>query len=214
MISIVRLYNTVNQLAKTDTSGYQTEAEFNNDVFAVQEDLMTTFTPLYSVNQTVKDILDFLVKSEPIAISSSGQANKPTGYYRGLTGAINGHPCYPIAVNEKDIWNTSPIRKPSVANNIYVYYQENGVLNFLPAQVLTCSFSYIRKPVVASLTLTAVSTEDNDFVTPTAVTDLEWNENVFNLFVYKMLDRLGLEQKESLNLEYSRLGINTELSKI
>lgn len=214
MISIVRLWTTIQQLAKTETSGYQTEAEFNNDVAAVQDDLMTTFVPLYSVNQMLKDILDVFVKSSPITINSSGQADKPTDYYSSLTASINGHPCYPIAVNEKDIWNTSAIRKPSVANNIYVYYQENGILNFLPAQTLSCNFSYIRKPADASIEFTAVSEEDNDFITATSVDDLEWNENVFNLFVYKMLERLGVEMKDSIASEYSRLGINTELSKI
>lgn len=214
MIGIVRLYETVNQLCKTETSGYQTEQEFNNDVAAVQDDLMTTFSPLYSINQTLKDIMDVFVKSVNISINSNGQADKPDDYYRGLTARINGHPCYPIAVNEKDIWNTSPIRKPSLANNIYVYYQENGVLNFLPSQALTANFSYIRKPSEASIEFTVQDEEDGDYITPIAVSDLEWDDNVFNLFVYKMLDRLGMEMKDSLSLEYSRLGIQLETSKL
>lgn len=214
MIGIVRLYETVSQLAKTETSGYQTEQEFNNDVAAVQDDLMTLFSPLYSINQTLKDILDPFVKTSPLVTDSNGEVSYPADYYRALTGTVNGHPAYPIAVNEKDIWNNSAIRKPSVAKNIYVYYQEDEKIKLLPRQVLTLTLSYIRKPAEASLEFDVVSTDDSDFITPVSVDDLEWNENVFNLFVYKMLVRLGMEMKDQLSLEYSRLGINTELSNI
>lgn len=214
MISIVRLYETVSQLAKTQTAGYQSEQEFNNDVSAVQADLMTLFCPLYSVNQTLKDVLKPFVKSGNLTSNASGEVDYPTDYYRALTGAINGYPAYPIAVNEKDIWNTSSIRKPSVAKNIYCYFQEDEKIKLLPAQQLTIDLSYIRNYEPASIEFNVVSSEDSDFITPVAVSDLEWNENVFNLFVYKMLDRLGIETKEQLALEYSRLGINTEISKI
>lgn len=213
MISIIRLYETVNQLAKTSTSGYQNQKEFNNDVSAVQDDLMS-LSSVDSANQSWKDVFDPFSVSASIITDIAGTVNKPTGYYRGRTGQINGYPCFPISVNEKDIWNTSPIRKPSVSNNIYVYYQEDNKLNFMPEQVLTCKFSYLRKPTTAFITLTATSDANGDYLTPAVGTDLEWNENVFNLFVYKMLERLGISMKENILSEYSNFGIQKEIAKL
>lgn len=213
MIEIVRLYNTVQQLAKTGTSGYQNQDEFNNDVEAVQDDLMS-LSFIDSASQSLKDIFDPFSVSADLTTDVLEMINKPSDYYRGRTAQINGYPCYPISVNEKDIWNTSPIRKPSVATNIYVYYQEDDKIKFLPAQTLNVEFSYLRKPNPAIIVLTASSDAEGDYLTASSGGDLEWNSNVFNLFVYKMLERLGMEMKESLSMEYANLGIQKEIAKI
>ena len=207
MIEIIRLWETVNQLAKTETSGYQNEDEFNNDVKAVQDSLMS-LSSVDGANQSWIDIFDPFAKSESLSINSQGIASKPTDYYRGRTGEIDGQPCYPIKVNEKDMFRTSAIR-----NTVNVYYQEDGVLKFLPTRVATCNFSYLRKPLPASIVLTPVSTPDEDYLTPTVGADLEWDDNVFNLFVYMMLERLGVEMKDTLSREFANFGIQRELAK-
>lgn len=213
MISVIRLWNTVNQLAKTSTSGYQTEAEFNNDLADVQVALVTMLAPFYSVNQTVKDIL------RPFTLSASASAPSgvlpyPTGYFRALTASINGYPAYPVSTNEKDVIMTSPIRMASTTTNQYYYYQEDTSIKILPAQTLTVNLSYIKYPPAATIVLTPVSTDDNDYLTPTVGTDLAWNEDSFNFILFMMLERLGLEQKDSLNMEFSNLGISRQTANI
>lgn len=206
MIDIVRLWETVNQLAKTETSGYQNQDEFNRDVHSVQYDIMG-YSSQDSSSQSWIDIYLPFSKSTNVVINSQGVGVLPTDYYRGRTGSIGTNPCYPKSINEKDLHISSPIR-----NQVAIYWVEDGALNFNKT-LETCRFSYLRKPAEASIILTPVDDEDDDYLVPSVGTNLEWTEHVFNLFVYKMLDRLGVEMKEQISREYANLGIQTELSK-
>lgn len=207
MISIIRLWETVQQLAKTETSGYQDQDEFNRDVAAVQSDIMS-YSSIDSASQSWIDIYGPFSKSAPLSIDNNGVADLPEDYYRGRTGSIGGKPCYPITVNQKDLYISSPIR-----GSVNVYWLENGNINFSPAKNASCTFSYLRNPAEATIILTPVEAEDDDYLVPESGADLEWNENVFNLFVYKMLERLGVEMKDNLAREYSMLGIQQEIAK-
>lgn len=207
-MDVVRLWKTVNQLAKTETSGYQDQDEFNRDMNAVSDGIMS-MSSIDSANQSWIDLFAPFSKSANVSINSSGIGTKPTDYYRGRTGSIDNKPCFPIAVNEKDMFGTSPIR-----NTVNVYWLENGSLNFLPARVATCRFSYLRKPAVASIVLTPVSDPDDDYLVPTVGTQLEWDDNAFNLFVYMMLSRLGMEMKGQLEMEFANFGIQSEMAKL
>lgn len=213
MIDVVRLWKTINQLVKTETSGYQSQEEFNNDLATVQTELITLLAPYYSVNKTVKDLLyPFTLSSTTSAVS--GLLDYPTGYFTALNASINGYPCYPIAVNEKDIIMRSPIRKASVTTNTYYYYQEDNKIKLLPEVTLTVKLTYLKYPATASIVLTPVSDADNDYLSPSVGTNLAWNENAFPFILFMMLERLGVELKESFSVNWASLGIQKETSKI
>lgn len=213
MEGVVRLWNTVNQMAKTTTSGYQTEEEFNNDLADVQLALITKLAPFYSVNQSVRDLLKPFALSETSS-ATSGVLAYPEDYFRALTARINGYPVYPIATNEKDIIMTSPIRGASTAKNQYYYYQEDGGIKILPAETLSVTLSYLKYPAEAFIVLTPVEGDNSDYLEPTVGEDLEWDENAFNFLLYMMLERLGVEIKDDLAMEWSNLGIQKELANI
>lgn len=214
MISVIRLWNTVNQLAKNGTSGYQNQYEFNRDLADTQESLMSFLAPLYSVNQSLKDLLSPFATYQNITTDSDGVLTKPMDYYRVSTASVNGYPAYPISVNEKDVIRTSAIRTPSSTTNLYFYYQENEEIMFLPEEELDVRFSYLRKPGEASIILTESSDADRDYLIPTVGYDLEWDDNAFNFFLYMMLEKLGLEMKEQLSMEFANIGLSKEISKI
>jgi len=206
MISVVRLWNTVQQIAKSVTSGYQTQDEFNNDLASVQTALLSVLAPAYSKNQAIQDILAPFVKGAVLSTT------KPADYFRFVSGIDRGYPMIPINVNQVGYYQTSPIRKPT-AKRTY-YYFEDKQTKFLASGTPSGTMTYIRYPLASKIVLTAVSNADNDYVTPTADGDLEWNEDSFNFIQYMMLERLGVEMKENLLREFSAIGLQKELANI
>ena len=210
MISVVTLWETLMQSAKTGTSGYQDEDEFNRDLSAVQTQLMSVLAPLYARSNAVKDLLDPFVVPLTGATNASGVLAKPADYFQIAAVSISGFPVKEVSVNERFMLQYVPSRRPSTADNRYFYFMQSEDINVLPAEVHTVSGSYIRHPDPASIALTEVSTDDSDYVTPTAVDDLEWPQRAFNLILYLMMQRLGLEMKEQLMMEMGNLGIQME----
>lgn len=206
MISVVRLYNTIMQSAKTGTSGYQTVDKFNDDLAAVQTDILTTFRPGYESNQMVRDLLGPFVKSVAAATTL------PPDYFSFISAVIGGNPSYPISNNEVGLYTTSPVRSPAKSGQSYHYFV-NGAVQFLTSGSLLGTMTYMRHPDRAYVTETIVSTDDSDYSTIIVGSDLEWPESAFNLFYYKMLERLGVEMKEALLMEYARFGIQSEIVK-
>lgn len=214
MIGVVRLWETVMQTAKKGTAGYQDEDEFNRDLAAVQTELMGVLAPLYASSRAVKDLLAPFIVTFSGNTSVAGLLAKPDDYFQVANISISGHPATPVDVNEAPMLNYIPSRTPSVANNIYAYYEVNDDFTVLPqGTALPAVLTYIRHPEEASIVLTPVSDENGDYLTPTAGDDLEWPERAFNFIYYMMLQKLGLEAKEQLLIEYSNLGLRSESVK-
>lgn len=214
MISVVELYNSTEQLMKSGTAGYTTQSEWNNILSAVQRQLMEYLFPFFENNTQVQDALAPFVKSVAAAsVTSSGLA-KPTGYAHFLSASIGGYPVFPIKSNSETIINHLSIRQPSVTNKLYYYYMEDDKIKFLPSVTHSVAYTYIRQPATASIVLTAVSSDDDDYITASMGSDLEWPSTMFNLILYMMLERLGLEQKEQLTMQFANLGIQKEAIKL
>lgn len=207
MISVVRLWETLMQSAKTGTSGYQNAKEFNRDLASVQTSLMGLLAPLYALNTQVQELLTPFVKSVTVSTTRPAEC----AYFLGAT--INGIPSYEITPVQAPIYQTSPIRNPTATNPTAYHYFVNGSITYIHAGSLSGSMQYIRYPLTATLVLTPVSDANRDYVVPTAGVELEWNENAFNLILYMMQQKLGLELKEQIQLEYASMGINTEITK-
>jgi len=224
MISNGRLWQTVNQIAKSTTSGYQSEEEWNRDLYSVQWSVISLLCDNYENNQKVSDALvnHVIISDEttnsfgvlPITGAGSGSDVDGNNYYRTL--AVNlvvddvEYPATKVNINERATTQTSPIRKMRLDTHRVGYsFGENSLL-LLPEDAMNIRWYYCKKPVEATLVLTTVSTDDSDYqeVDETATTDLEFPESLFNIFTYEMLQRLGIEQKDNLITEYSQLGIN------
>lgn len=215
MISIVRLYNSLGEKTKTSTSGYITEDSFNNNIKEVNIALLNTLVPYYSVNQYVKTIMmPFVVRSTPTNTSPDGVLTTPNDYYSYLDSSINGHPVYQRAVNEISIIRDSKIRIPSTTNNLYFCYELNGSINYLPETTLSVTLDYIKTPDIPEISLTPSSVGNEDYLTPSSITDLEWNDSAFEFILYMMLDKYGIEMKENLIMAYAKAGIQIEVNKI
>lgn len=213
-MDIVRVYETVAQRAKTGTSGYQTEDEFNRDINSVQTELMSIVTPLYDISPAVREILGPFVVPLAGNTDASGMISKPSDYFQIDSLSISGYPVKKISTNERFMLRYVPSRSPSSADGRFFYFLENDEINILPAEAHSVIGTYIRQPNEAEIDFTVTSTDDDDYIVPVSVTDLEWPERAFNLIVALMLQKLGLEQKENLLIEFSNIGISMEMQKL
>lgn len=228
MISTARVIETRNQLAKSGTSGYTTEDEDNADLYAVQYEILGLLCDNYENNQKVSDALINHVRTLQIdtditgviTITDSGAgASQSDGeyglddYYRTLTVLYDGlYPTTKINTNEIGMYQTSPIRRFDTAKNRAGYYFADGSINMLPAEAMEVTLIYCRKPTDAIIAYTSESDDDNDYQTidEADTVDIEFPESLFNLFVYKMVERLGISMKEQVLFEYAQLGITKE----
>jgi len=217
MIDVVKLYNRQNEVSKNGTTGYSDQDDFNDRLYVAQFEIAEILCDNYERNQKVKDALSEHVISADVSVVS-GQLTKPTDYLRGFEvwpkASGNIFPATEININEVSMYATSYVRKPDLAKKQVYYYFLNNKYNFLPGSSFDATLVYCKKPVPATITLTESSTDNSDFLTPTGGTNLAWPENLFNLFLYSMLEKLGMEMKDNLVYEYGLLGIQLTTNKL
>lgn len=220
MISVKKLWDRLVALGKSGTSGYFTQEEFNSNLYSVQYTILSVLCDNYENNQKVSDALSRHIKTLTGTTQASGKlfvtdiATNLANYYRAL--AINyvsdstEYPSYKIRVNEIGMYETSAIRKSNVTKKRTLWSMDTDNLQMQPKQALPYKLYYCIKPLEAKIGFTTEEDEDNDYLVVDAATtiDIDFPEGLFNLFVYFMLESMGIEQKEQLSTEYSQLGIN------
>lgn len=214
MISVVALWNQIQQTAKTGTTGYQTQDEFNNDLATTQTRICNILCDNYDLTSKVEDALFGLLVSQDELTSSSGIVSTPGDYFRLIAMWVNINGVYQIsqkvALNQVPVYITSFVRNPDITKNRTIYYYLDGAVQMLPQMALQTKYIYCKQPPVASILLTPESSWNYDYIVPSAGTDLVWSPLLFNLFVYTMLEMLGIECKDNIIYEYSQLGIPKE----
>lgn len=210
MIETVRLYRDLVNTAKVGTSGFIREVEFNDALAAVQSSMIGTFAPLFANNRSVRDILAPFIKTSPV---SGGVVAKPSDYEQLIGINVGDHPARLADLNEEAAMQSLPSRRPDSTNGVYYYIEAEDSFRILPSAG-SADFSYIRTPGEALITLTATSTADSDYLTPTSSQNLEWPERAYNIIFYMMMERFGISQKEALLMEYANLGVRMEAEKL
>ncbi len=213
MIDVVKLIKYCEQVLKQGTAGFTTQDEKNNIIYVVQYEILSILCDNYENNQKVSDALVNHVVTVDLATTEDGIieiSEDIVDYYRLLSVLYDGlHKSTKIGTNEKAMYLTSPIRKPDLNKNLTVYYMANGNINMLPSQALNVEVIYCKKPEEALIVYESISGDEDDYlvVDEDETVNLEFPEALFNLFAYSILEKLGIETKESLALEYSNLGI-------
>lgn len=208
MISTVRLYESLVQSAKVGTSGYITADEFNNNLSSVQTSLMGLLCPQYAINTYVQELLAEVIRSAGIS------ETRPPDCFYFLGGTVNGVAAYPILPTQDSLYRSSPIRRPTSTSDTAFYYLINDNIQWIHSGAFTGHMEYIKVPAECNIILTPVSEANRDYVVPTADRDLEWPESAFNFLLAMMQQKLGLELKEDLMLQFSNAGIEFEAAKI
>lgn len=221
MISVEKLWDRLKTLTKTGTSGYFTQDDFNSNLYSVQYAILSLLCDNYENNQKVSDALIEHIKETDIITSlSNGYLSSTTliddypDYYRtlALKYVSEGveYPSKKIAINEEAMYLTSAIRKPNLAKNRTLYqFKQYNVQTMPKSAGNDYILVYCARPADANIAYTTATDADNDYlvIDPANTNDIQFPEGLFNLFVYYMLESLGIEQKENLAQEYSQLGI-------
>lgn len=216
MIGIIKFRESVLQRAKSGTIGYESGPELINVINESQLELATTLSRHIERNQSVKDALTFLVTPGEKSTSAAGLLDIDLNIMIRFMSVISaaGKIAYPINSNEISTINNSAIRKPSVEKGKIFYYQTGAGYSFLPETVMPIKYLYVRKPKEVKFTLVPVSNADSDYVTVSTTTstlqDLEWPETMFNILLYMVLEKLGMEMKEPILIEYANMGLQKE----
>lgn len=214
VMSIVALWNQVQTTAKSGTSGYQSQDEFNNDLATVQLRIANVLCDNYDISQKVEDALFGMMVTQTADTTSNGVVETPASYFRLISLWLNTagkkYPTNKLQSNEIATYETSYVRKPVLATNNVAYYYLDNKIQMMPEAQMNVTLVYCKTPPQASITLTQVNSDESDYVTPTVGVELAWSNVLFNLFVYMMLEMLGIEQKENILYEYSQLGIPKE----
>lgn len=220
MIDVKKLWDRLVALGKSGTSGYFTQDEFNSNLYSVQYAILSLLCDNYENNQKVSDYLVNHIESLSGTTTSTGllfptgfKTNLPT-YYRGLAmiyvSTTTEYESYKIRVNEVGMYQRSPIRKANMDKGRTLWYMLEDNIQMLPKVAMEYTLMYCKKPLEAKIGFTTAEDADNDYlvVNPATTTDIDFPEGLFNLFVYYMLESMGIEQKENLIQSYAELGIN------
>lgn len=218
MISVESLWNRLAVLTKDGTSGYTTEDEFNSDLYAVRFQVLSMLCDNYQNNNKTSNWLINHIQTVSLTTIAGGVLELPQNYYRDLAllypNSGIDHETYDLNSNSIGLTNTSPIRRMDVSKKRIGYsYNNEGILIHPNQASIPIKLIYCRQPDEAKIAFNTASTGEDDYVTIDAANtdDLDFPEGLFNLFVYSMLEYRGIEQKETLQLEYSQLGLNREI---
>ena len=214
MISTAKVYQRVNQMLKSGTSGYQSSDEFNSDMYSTFLDILNTLCNNYEKNGNVTDLMnkEGLIVSLAITTEIDGTFEFNEDHYRTFPIMVPSSPINipvrKINTNSVGMSETSPIRGFDASKKRYGYYLTNGKFQLLPRAETDIIFTYCIRPEIPVLVLTV---DDDDYeVVDAATTDIKLPENLFNLFCYEMMVRAGQEMKEQASQQYALMGINKE----
>jgi len=215
--SIVDIYNRVSQLTKSGTSGYVSQDEFNGIIKAKQLTLEELLIEVEGENEKASDLIAWLKVFSLLTASASGVLTMPADYLHVDTLSLKvGNNYYPVQILQTesvDMTRTSPVRAPDITQNDVNAYWEAGALTMMPEQAMTIRMRYYKQPPDALLVLTPTSDADNDYLAPTAGTELGWPFAAHNLLSYLVLMDYGVEMKQQETFEFAQYGITIEMIK-
>ncbi len=224
MIEVLSLWTRVNQYASKYQSGQLVVDAFNSSLAEVQNEVYNDLSPFYQTNEKVRGLLNVWVKSLNDTFVS-GSFEMPSGdgdpqFDRVVSMAITDganppviqYEINPITEGELVYANRIPQRKPD-ASKKRVYYLMDGplIIKTAPNTVaLPFLLYYLCYPATAKIAFTYTQTDDEDIMTYDAANsvDLEWAKDAFNILLYKMLEKYGIDTRDQWVSEYARIGIS------
>lgn len=211
MSMIVDLYNRVSQLTKSGTSGYVDQDEFNGIVYSAQYNLADMLIDKVGINNKANDAVNWLKVRADLSADSSGMITIPDDYFRldiiSLLQNGNEYDMSEVQRNQIPSIKNDSIVMPDLTTGDAYFYFENSAIYTLPEEAMNVRFRYFKNPTTATIVLTPSNTGGNDYLTPTAGTELEWPVSAFNLLAYIVLLDYGFEMKEEAVMEFAKFGI-------
>lgn len=221
MISVNVLFRSFCEYAMDHISGPDPLPEWLRKLNESQRELLDIVAPNYDSNERIRSIMQPLIKHHSVSGLLIGQVDYPSDFYR-LAGAVNAvHEGFTFVLNHTHengiaLINRIPQRQPSLSKLVGYWHPSPGGIKIYPTNIAACNYYYIKKPVDAVLSYAYSddsSTGEMVLRESAGTVNLEWNDNAFNLLLYKLLEKYGVIDKNALNIEYGKYGINTDIIK-
>jgi hypothetical protein len=211
MIDTASLVKSALSLAKHGTSGYFTQDQMNDNIALAQKDILKLYGSLFERTRVISDDVKHLITNRDLTTTGA----LPADYFMlvRVSNKTRSTPVYPIDVSQVDTIQDNYIRRPENSGQSYYYTEATGLSFLAPSDDDILSIAYMREPVVGTV-LYSYNEDDGDYVTISTSAPLDWPDSVYNLFLYKLLDRMGFEQKDQLQIEYANKGFSEELVKL
>ena len=144
MISVLTLFQTVQDLARKEQKGYQSAVEFTRKLKLAELNLLDYFHRLYERDQEVVDSVAPLIARATLDVVE-GVVTKPPDYAHRVSIAsvelandCNGtivktqRPCYYLRRNQVDEIVSDAVAFPSVEAGRYYHYFEEDKIKVIP----------------------------------------------------------------------------------
>jgi len=220
MISVLTLWERVNQMAQKYQSGQTVVDTFNGALAEVQAEIYNDLSSYYQVNEKVRALLNPWVKNVAATFTTGLYTSNDAQFDRVISIAIRDtqnppnilYAVNPITEGELVYADQIPQRKPDLAKK-RVYYLMAGpaTIEIFPKPgTVPAIVYYLSYPTLAKIAFTYNLTNDEYVMTYDAgnSTQLGWALDAFNIILYKMLEKYGVETRDQWIEEYSRLGIS------
>ena len=219
MITVLSLWERVNQMAAKYQSGQTVVDTFNGALAEVQAEIYNDLSSYYQVNEKVRALLNPWVKTTNGTFTAGSFTSADAQFDRvvsiGITDGSNPatilYEVNPITEGELVYANRIPQRKPDASKKRVYYFM--GGLNIIKTAPNTVALPfvmyYLSYPTVANIAFTYSEVNDEYIMTYSGTSvNLGWAPDAFNIILYKMLEKYGVETRDLWIAEYSRLGIS------
>lgn len=218
MISFVEFIERLTDLTKQNQSGFDTGTDITGKTNQCQLELAQYLYSIYEINQNAVDLMAPITVTAAVSSDTNGLITYPTGYnhllsLRYLKSANILKKVQRIGIAQLGIIEKLPQRRPDLTKDRILYSYGKTGIQVYPETALNFKMIFAKYPAKANISYTYTNVNGEPKRTPTAVVDLEWNDNVYNLLLYMVMDKMGLAVRDQLLNEYAQLGIARESVK-
>lgn len=215
MIDIREVHQFVTQTKRSGTSGYDNKAEWNANIKSTEIEIYRDLIPLYAKDDRIQKFMNPFLETVSLPVTTEGYVTLPDNFNK-YVDTIFGEGdkiVYPRNINEKSTILASSILNPKIESDEYFCFFEGNRISYLPKEVTDAKVVYLRKPVPAEIDFILEETDDRDYIRVSPIKDSEWPEELFNLYCAIMLEKFGFQNRESVAIEYGRLGIEKNIKQ-
>lgn len=214
MIDIREVYQFVTQTKRSGTSGYDSDEDWNANLKSTEIEIYRTLVPMYAKDDRIQKALNPFVKTQDYPNIYNGTISLPSDFNKYIDTSFGDGDkmVYPRNLNEKSRILSSPIDNPSITSDEYFCFFKGSTIEYLPKEVDSCSLVYLREPIPASVEFELKEEDDEDYIRLKVIRNSEYPNELFNLYCAILLEKFGYQNRETVAVEYGRLGIERNVN--
>lgn len=210
---IKTVWDRVADYSKKHQNGFDDVDAFNGKVNEAISELTSYLLSIHAVNERASELLQPYIKSDTLTGSSTAVFTKPADFNYYLSASYEGVPVHKLSINQLDDYEQIAQRKGNLTKKRVNIAGVNNGWEGRPQSAYDIRLNYVFIPSAEpKIVFTEESTEDEDLLEydDAATIDFLFDVKCIPLITYMVLEKLGVEIREQLLLEYGQLGIAKE----